>query len=91
MTTFDRTELCRVPRLSFDVRLRREDFGGLVFKAGEMAVYETNDLSYRLLSVVDGLRSLEDVIQFGVQELGGTRPTVERVLKDTIQAGVLLL
>ena len=60
----------RVLRLSPDVRLRREDFGGLVFKTDDMAVYETNHLSYRLLEIIDGERSLNEVIQFGIRELG---------------------
>lgn len=88
---FDQIDTNQALRLSPDVRLRREHFGGLVFKTGDMAVYETNDLSYSLLGVVDGLRSLDDVIQFGVQELGGSRDTVEQVLQDMIQAGVLAI
>lgn len=79
----------RLLRLSPDVRLRREHFGGLAFKAADMAVYETNHLSYRLIEMVDGARSLNEIIQSGVHELGGSRDAVERVLSDMISAGIL--
>ena len=79
----------RVLRLSPDVRLRNEHFGGLAFKTNDMAVYETNHLSFRLIEMVDGVRSLNEVVQLGVQELGGSSDAVERVLSDMISAGVL--
>lgn len=91
MSTFEDKTLQAVPRLASSVRVREEQFGGLVFKGTDMAVYEINSLTLQLLRVVDGARSLASVISSGVQNLGGDREDIERVLQKMIDVEVIVL
>ena len=79
------------PRLSERVRLRREEFGGLVFVADEMAVYEVNDRTYQLLSAVDGNRTLNGLLGLATESLGGSREGALQVLKDLLASGVIVI
>lgn len=91
MSAFGYGTLRALPRLAPSVRVREEEFGGLVFKGTDMAIYEINGLTLQLLRVVDGARSLASVISSGVQDLGGDREDVERVLHEMLNVGVIVL
>ncbi len=91
MVYFDKNQITKVPQLALDVRIRSEVFGGLVFKVSDMAVYEINELTRKLLAFIDGEMELESLIQKSMNELVSNRPIIEDLLQKMIKAGVIIL
>jgi len=51
-----------IPCIAYNIVIREEYFGGLVFNKSTVNVYEINKESYKLLNLIDGKRSLRDIM-----------------------------
>jgi len=52
-----------LPRISDDVVIREEYFGALIFDRRSLSVTEANESTLRLLRLVDGKRTMEEVAE----------------------------
>jgi len=66
--------------LSSEVCLRKEDFGGLLFHRPALATYHLNASAFRILSIMDGKKSIR-------QQLGSGFEALKPFLLDVVRRG----
>ena len=50
-------------KVADNIILRKEFFGGLIFRKKDLAIFEINDKTFELLNLVKELRNLDDVFE----------------------------
>ena len=72
------------PKICDGIRIREESWGAILFDRWLGVIYELNEDGYRMLSLCDGEKTVEDIIEALAQEYESTfeqiKPSVKKLL-----------